>query len=444
MKKSPAPPPSRSGRRLPARRLPLLYFAFGHACLAAVFVAFAVSPATFAGFFYHPRMLAAVHLVTLGWISGSILGALHLVGPMALRMPMPERRSDFWVFTAFVLAATGVVSHFWIEQLAGVGHSGMLLMLVFGQVAWKFLGGLRDAKVPSAVKLYFRLAFFNLGAAALAGTLFGLNRADAFLPGFSMYHAYAHAHLAAIGWATMMVFGAAYRLLPMLLPSAMPAGRGILAGALILETGVLGLFVSLLVGGRGAGLFATVVLAGIAIFFVQVAWMLRHRKRPPKDRRWPDYGVVQAMLAFAYLAVTAVLGWTLAVLPSSEHSFRLAWIYGICGLIGFLSQIVVGISHRLLPWFSWLGAYSASDWTEVPPSPQAMPDRRLQALTTLLWALGVPALAAGFYLDRLDLIRLAGALLAAAVLAGAASNIAVLRVMWRRPDPSGAALQSTE
>jgi hypothetical protein len=42
-----------------------------------------------AGFFYHSWMVGDVHLVTLGWITFSIFGAMFLVAPLALRTAMP-------------------------------------------------------------------------------------------------------------------------------------------------------------------------------------------------------------------------------------------------------------------------------------------------------------------------------------------------------------------
>jgi hypothetical protein len=73
---------------LPSRGLPLLYLCTGLLSLGVAFATVAVDPAGIAGFFYHPRMLAVVHLVTLGWIGGSVMGSIHIVGPLALRMPL--------------------------------------------------------------------------------------------------------------------------------------------------------------------------------------------------------------------------------------------------------------------------------------------------------------------------------------------------------------------
>ncbi|MCP3964263.1 MAG: hypothetical protein GY719_41065, partial [bacterium] len=368
------PPASRRKQRLPGL-LPVLYFGFAHLALAAAFAEVAIEPQRVAGFFYHPRMIAVVHLVTLGWISGSILGALHLVGPMALRTPMPARRLDYWAFGAFALGSSGVISHFWIEELTGVAWSGLLVTLTFVHVGRKLLTALWRAPVPTEIKLPFVLAFVNIALAALAGTLLGLNRHLPFLPGSSLTNAYAHAHLAALGWAAMMVFAAGHRLMPMLLPSAMPSGRRVWTGAILLELGALGLFASFFGGGRWLGMAAACAVAGVAVFLANVIWMKRHPRPAPKALIRPDLGVVQSQLAFAYLAITCVLGAILAFSPeTTEQTLRLATVYGICGLLGFLSQLVVGISARLLPIFARL---IAAGWSEAPPTPHEMPDRRL-------------------------------------------------------------------
>ncbi len=420
----PLVPASRRKARLPGL-LPVLYFGLAHLSLAVAFGEVAIEPQKVAGFFYHPRMIAVVHLVTLGWISGSILGALHLVGPMAMRAPMPARRLDYWAFVAYFLGSSGVISHFWIEEFTGVAWSGLLVTLVFFHVGRKLLSALKGVPVPPEVKLHFVLAFANVGLAALAGTLLGLNKHWPFLPGRALTHAYAHAHLAALGWATMMVFAAGYRLLPMLLPAAMPRGAGVWASALLLELGVLGVFASFLTSGRWLAVGAVLIVAGIGAFFAQLLWMKRHSRPPPKGRLRPDLGVAQALSAFAYLGAACVLGLVLAFSPeTTEQSLRLAAVYGICGLVGFLSQMVVGISARLLPIFARL---IAGDWSATPPTPHQMPDQRLQLATFVLWTLGVPVLAAGFWLDRTPLVGAGGWILLAGVVASATSQLAVMR-----------------
>ena len=424
---------SRRQDRLPGL-LPVLYFGFAHLALVVAFCEVAIEPRKVAGFFYHPRMIAVVHLVTLGWISGSILGALHLVGPMALRTPMPARRIDYWAFGAYAIASSGVAAHFWIEEFSGVAYSGLVVTLVFLHVGRKLLSGLKDAPVPPEVKLHFVLAFANVGLAALAGTLLGLNKHFPFLPGRPLTHAYAHAHLAVLGWATMMVFAAGYRLLPMLLPAAMPRGAWIWASAGLVELGVLGLFASFLLDSWWLRPAAVCAATGVAVFLGHLPWMKRHSRPPPKALVRPDFGVAQALAALAYLGVACALGLVLALAPeTTETTLRLATVYGVCGLIGFLSQMIVGVGARLLPIFAHL---VATDWSAAPPTPHQLPDRRLQALTFTLWTLGVPVLAAGFWLDRPGVVSAGGWLLLAGVAASATSQVAIMRAARLRGSPT--------
>src|SRR5580765_2622868 len=87
---------------LPPRVLPLFYIGTAHASLVLALACVAWWPQAVTGFFYHSWMVALVHLVTLGWITLSILGVLYIVGPMALRMPLPVGRGDYVAFGLLV------------------------------------------------------------------------------------------------------------------------------------------------------------------------------------------------------------------------------------------------------------------------------------------------------------------------------------------------------
>src|SRR5262245_7231269 len=106
--------------RGPARNIPLLYLGIAHASLGLACVLAGLWPRAVAGFFYHSWMVAVVHLVTLGWITFSILGAIYIVGPIALGMPMPARRGDYWAFGCAIVGLIGMVAHFWIEEFGGM------------------------------------------------------------------------------------------------------------------------------------------------------------------------------------------------------------------------------------------------------------------------------------------------------------------------------------
>jgi len=123
---------------------------------------------------------------------------------------------------------------------AATATSGILFVVA------RVVAGLRAAPIPGGVKLHVALAAANLSAAASAGILLGLDKVYHFLPGFVLANVFAHAHLAAVGWAAMMVVGVGYRLLPMVIPAKAPSGITVYASAILIELGVLVLFAALI------------------------------------------------------------------------------------------------------------------------------------------------------------------------------------------------------
>jgi hypothetical protein len=416
--------------------VPLLYLGLGHVSLAAAFGVVAVDPRGVAGFFYNPHLVAVVHMVTLGWVSSSILGALYVVGPLAFRTALRAGGGDYAAFAAFAVGVVGMVSHFWIDSLSGMAWSAGLVVTAMVFVGLRVLSGLRRAPVPGEARLPIALAILNVLVAAVVGILLGLNKARPFLPISHLDAVLGHAHLAALGWATLMVMGAGYRLLPMMLPAAMPRGRWPYVGTLLTEIGAWGIFIAFLARRRWVAEFALVAAAGVAVFLAQVVWMARHRRPAPSEMPRPDWSVGHAVLALVCLALATVLGVGLAFAGPSESALRAAMAYGILGLVGFLSQMVVGVSGRLLPLYAWLWGFTDRGHRETPPSLHRVPPRTLQGIVLLLWALGVPALAGGFALDTSILIAAGACGLCAAVVLGAFNLALAIRRLWRlRPPP---------
>ena len=412
---------------LPSRGLPLLYLATGLLSLVFALATVAANPAAMAGFFYHPRMLAVVHLVTLGWIGGSVLGSIHIVGPLALRMPLRATRGDYAAFAAFAVGTLGMISHFWLDSPRGMVWGAGLATLAFLRAAVRVLPRLLRAPLPSPMKLPVALAFVNIGLAASLGTLLGLNKVDPFLPVHHLQAVFAHAHLAALGFATLMVMGAGYRLLPMMLPAAMPTGRGPLLSALLVEAGVLGLAASFFLDGTGRRGSALCAAAGVAVFLFDVGRMLRNPRPAPPERPRPDLAVALALVALAGLAATVILGLLLVFCSDLDASSPLGLGYGTVGLLGFLGPMVIAVQQRLLPVAAWLWAYAGAGYAETPPSLHGASGRLLPAITFAAWVAGVPAFAAGLSLERLGWLRSGAGLLLLATLAHAAGLVATLR-----------------
>lgn len=423
---------------VPAAGLPLLYFAFAHLCLAVALGLLLVRPDLPGEFFHHPRMIAVVHLVTLGWISGSILGAFYIVGPLALRMPLRPGWRDPVAFACFVAGVSGTVVHFWIGDYSRMAWSAIVVLAAVLQVAARAWLGLPRAPVPWPVKLHIALAFANMIVAGGFGMFVGLNRIYGWLAWSPLSTAFAHAHLAAIGWAAMMVVGLSYRLIPMVVPAAMPTGRGMAASAVLLEAGVVGL-ASALIGRRAwTPIAALVIIAGFISFVAQVRGIVQHKLPPPAALPRPDWATWQTHVAFAWLLVAVATGLLLTLPAAPAWIATLGWIYGTAGLIGFLGQIVLGIQGRLLPMYGWYRMLEADDMRPPARSAHSLADPGLAKGILLTWTMGVPLLAFGLAASSRWTISASAALLLAGLVLNATQVVTIVSPAARSaPDPRG-------
>jgi hypothetical protein len=419
---------------VPSSGIPLLYFAFAHACLALACAVLIVNPALPGAFFLHPRMVAIVHLVTLGWISASILGSFYIVGPIALRMPLRPRWTDRVAFACYASGVAGMVWQFWIGDYRRMALFALLVIAAVLHVSVRVWSGLARAVAPWPVRLHVALAFANMLAASLFGSLLGANRAAAWFAWSPFGAAYAHLHLAVVGWAAMMFVGLAYRLIPMIVPAAMPSGASLATSAVLIQSGVVVLAWSLLRGSSWTAAGALLIVAGLVSFVIHIRLMLRHRLPPPAALPRPDWATRQTHGALLWLLVAGAVGVFLAAPGPPDRLLTWGWVYGTAGLIGFLAQVIVGMQGRLLPMHAWYSAFEAGGHKPPARSAHSLVNPRLARGLFITWTAGVPVLAFGLARNVPLAVALASAALLVGTLLGAVQT-AWIAVAARRPLP---------
>lgn len=417
---------------IPSSRLPLVYFGWAHVGLMTALAALAIDPALPGSHFLHPRMVAIVHLVTIAWISGSILGAFYVVGPLALGMPLPVRGPDWVGCAAFIAGTAGLVVHAWTGQYGVMAWAGLPVLGAVGWLGVRAARGLRQATAPWPVLLHVMLAFVNMALAALFGMAIGLDRAYGWFGFPPLAATFAHAHLAAIGWPMLMVVGLAYRLVPMFLPARMPTGPGLAVSAVCLESGLIVIVGTLLAGSAGVRAGALLILAGLASFVWNMRAVVKQKLPRPPALPARDWSTWQTHVALGWLLVATALGVALTVMPAGPGQVGVAWVYGVAGLVGFISQIIVGIQGRLVPLYAWYRAMAALGGQPPARAANALPTPRFARPIFLFWTLGVPWLAWGLASSNLRSIRLSAIVLELGVMTGAAYLVHLMRAARER------------
>jgi cbb3-type cytochrome oxidase subunit 1 len=117
-------PPHPGPDRGPSPLLPLAYLV----CAAAAFLAAALGVVwlapQLAGHYYHPRILALTHTVTLGWITLAIMGASYQIAPVVLERPIWSERLARWQLGVLAVTVTGMIAHFYLGTWRGLAAAG--------------------------------------------------------------------------------------------------------------------------------------------------------------------------------------------------------------------------------------------------------------------------------------------------------------------------------
>lgn len=418
-----------ASRQTPDVHLPLRHLMVGAgALLLAAVLLVATAPAVLADPFT-TRGLALTHVLTLGWITLTIMGATYQLLPVVLGAPIWSERiahAAFWLFVPGVLA---LVVGFWVFWPPLLVAGGALVVGGLAGYAYNVIRTLARAPVRGLPGPYFAAATTFLAAVGLYGLTLACDILHPFLSQGPVSHIAVHVLLGVLGWITLLAMGVAYKLVPMF---ALAHGRGAGWGRAVLGLVGGGLLLVLAVltvdPTRPAVEAAGVVpLAGILLFVVDQGLYLRARGRRL------DLSLRFTVAALAYLAAAALMTWMdvagwLPVPPA---------VLVELALLGWAGCLINGQLYKIVPFLVWYDRYAHVAGTAPVPLLREMYDARSGEANLWTVAAAPALLALGAATARPGLAE-AGAV---ALLAGAALLLTnLVRVVRRRsgPGPAGA------
>ena len=331
--------------RLLPPSLPFRFFAAAavfHVLLWLVLLLAAGKATSFAGGF--GPALAVVHLLTLGVLTMTAIGAATQILPVATRRPLTALwlvKLVFWLTVPGIMVLiAGMYAAEKHALLAGASATTAGLALF----AWLFANNLRYAGSLSVVAAY--------GWAALASLigLAGLGIALAFNYQFGILHngaavALAHMLLGGFGFMGLLVLGFSHILVPMFALASAPAKRPSFATfAAAIAALALGTF-GALVGSRV--MLTSAALTGLAAA-TGYLWLM-YSVLATGMRRSLGLSLVLLRAAWIMLPITLLVG--LAALYGIAGNNG-ATLFGFLLLFGWLLTFLFGILQRVLPFLA--------------------------------------------------------------------------------------------
>ncbi len=379
----------------PSVALPLRFILTGVAALLVGSVWLVIRPILLSGYHYSPEVIATTHLFALGWIGSVIMGAMYQLVPVALETRLHSERLARWHFVLHVGGFIGMVLMFRAWDLKQVGHFGSALALGVGLFVYNLARTL--ARIPrwNVVATGIAASLGWLTMTILAGLYLTAAKCWSFSPFEPLAQMHAHAHLGGLGFFVMMIVAVGYKLVPIFALSEVQSARRAGWSLALLNAGLAGIFVTILLSSPWKIMFALVILAGLAIYGREMVAILLARKR-----RHLDWGLKYFLTALALLLPVALLGVVLAWphLPPTLLTAQLENVYGFLALLGVVTLAILGMLYKIVPFLVWYASYSQSIGRGKVPSLADLYSPALQATGYWLFsvALAVTSVAMAF------------------------------------------------
>lgn len=340
--------------------------------------------------------LAAVHLLTIGWMTLLMFGALFQFIPVLTGGALGDQRLSLATLLLVQFGLAGMVAGFVLlgtpsAVLLPSGGGLVILGLLTGSLniavpfaragrrplsAWFIVAGIALLVLTITLGLTFALA---LTVPALAWALSPIVATGL------VYHV-----LAGIGgWFTLTAIGVSYELLPMFMLA--PHDRGVW-GKSVFWAACTGLFVALAAGIAAPLLPGTaspvaeqvgraVIALAITLYLVDVARMYRDRRRRLIElhNRAAIGAFVSLGVALAMVVVSAILG------ELSRAAAGLVFLL----IFGWLSGLGLSQLYKIIPFLTWLLQFGRRLGTGPIPRVQDLVNERRAAPMFIAYYIGV-------------------------------------------------------
>jgi len=366
----------------PPISVPLRYFLtapiFG-VFAACLFIGYGPDAATSR---WSPLVLGATHLMTLGFISMAMLGALSQMVPVMAGSPLPRPRLvSTVVHTLLTLGALALSGGLLLDNRILIG----LAMPVLGIGLFTFIAVagfcLFRAQARVSAVQGMRLAVISLAVAAAIGLRIAAEYAWSLPPLLPSSYADIHVAWGLLGWVTTLVISVAYEVVPMfqMTPAYPPWMQRwltwLILGLLVLWS--LAYAVPFLpdppLQMRLTNLLAGLLALGLVLFACATLY-LQHKRR----RRLSDVTLQFWRTALLSLLACVYLWLAIQTFAPLQNAHSPTILLGALFIAGFAVSVTTGMMYKIVPFLIWLHLQTqgAARRIPLPNMKEIIPDRR--------------------------------------------------------------------
>lgn len=311
--------------------------------------------------------LAATHLITLGFMTMVMVGAMMQMLPVLAGAPVPRPKLVSAIIHPLLVLGTLMLASGFLFALPQLLQSAVVLL---GTGLTVFFGSmlltLSRVRNPSATIVAMWLASIAFGITLMLGLTLGYSHGWG-APLASLALRDLHPAWGLVGWTGLLVVGVAYQIVPMFqMTPNYPRWltHGLTVGAFIV------LVLWSLAQWQGVGVLVWLRVASVCLLvfafgvFAVITLNLQKRRR----RRLPDVTLEfwRAGMVFLLLAALLWLSRQLPVLAFAQSDVLL----GVLVIGGAAVSFISGMLYKIMPFLTWFHLQA------LPASGQTLPNMK--------------------------------------------------------------------
>ncbi len=379
-----------TGEQGPPFSVPLRFFltAPWFLVLAAVLISWE-GPLIFASRWL-PTMLALTHMLVLGFMAQTMLGALLQILPVAVGVSVPyPRLTAALIHIPLTLGTLTLVGAFLFGGPVLFAHAVGLLGLGFGVALIAFNVAVWRAPVAGSTVIALRCTLGALLMTVILGLLLAGNRSGGGNLSVVMITE-LHAVWGLAGWAPLLLAGVAYYVVPLfhttppyptwLTRSFAPGMTGLLIAWTVFT----------LIGWPTVAMWVRITLTfGLMALAVATLYLFMQRRDKISDPTLGYWWISMASL-FAGAGLWVLTQW----IPALAQAPQVELLLGVLLIVGFAIAVINGMLYKIVPFLAWFHLQARFlGQAKVPNMRQFLPDAPIQRqmwgfLATVLLLLG--------------------------------------------------------
>lgn len=320
--------------------------------------------------YFHPKLLAIVHLMALGWGTMIILGASHQLIPVLIEAKL---YSNKLAYASFVFAAIGIpllVYSFYFFEMSLIGKWGGRF-IIFSVIAYliNLYKSIQGSKKENIHAIFIFTATIWLLVTVSAGLFLLYNFTYNFFDINSIDFLSLHAHVGIIGWFLLLIIGVGSRLIAMFLISKFKSNNQLWIIYFLINIGLILFTLLFLFVKRNEFYFVPIsfIFFGIIIFanYCYKLFKQRIRKRIDEQMKVSLFSVLLMVIPIVLLTIILSI-----ILIFSKESIDLIIVYGFVIFFGWITSIILGMTFKTLPFIIWNKVYHAKSVNQKSPNPK--------------------------------------------------------------------------